>query len=73
LIIFFGKHNLGDLEQEAKMIVGIDTGGTFTDVVVLHNGKLHQFKLPSTPNDPATVYADVLKNISAMFQDKEPE
>jgi len=34
--------------------VGIDTGGTFTDLVVLEpNGRATQLKLPSTPDDPA--------------------
>jgi N-methylhydantoinase A len=34
--------------------VGIDTGGTFTDLVVLDaSGHATQFKVPSTPDDPA--------------------
>jgi N-methylhydantoinase A len=34
--------------------VGVDTGGTFTDVVALDaDGRLHVAKLPSTPRDPA--------------------
>src|SRR5436305_5141849 len=34
--------------------VGIDTGGTFTDLVVLdESGHATQFKVPSTPDDPA--------------------
>lgn len=32
--------------------IGIDTGGTFTDFVVLDDGKLTVFKLPSTPSEP---------------------
>ena len=37
----------------AKSIVGIDVGGTFTDIAVLEDGRLQVYKLPSTPNDPA--------------------
>ncbi|MDQ6692105.1 MAG: hydantoinase/oxoprolinase family protein, partial [Candidatus Dormibacteraeota bacterium] len=34
--------------------IGIDTGGTFTDLVVLDaDGRTTQFKIPSTPDDPA--------------------
>ena len=35
-------------------ILGIDTGGTFTDMVVLdqETGEVQQFKTPSTPKDP---------------------
>ncbi len=33
--------------------IGIDTGGTFTDVAVLDRGRLRIHKVPSTPDDPA--------------------
>ncbi len=33
--------------------IGVDTGGTFTDVVVSRAGSLVYFKVPSTPADPA--------------------
>jgi N-methylhydantoinase A len=34
-------------------VVGIDVGGTFTDVAVLRDGRLTVHKLPSTPDDPS--------------------
>ncbi|WP_022660553.1 hydantoinase/oxoprolinase family protein [Paucidesulfovibrio longus] len=34
-------------------IVGADTGGTFTDLILLENGKIRVHKLLSTPHDPA--------------------
>ncbi|MBI4234115.1 MAG: hydantoinase/oxoprolinase family protein, partial [Chloroflexi bacterium] len=37
----------------AKAVVGIDTGGTFTDFVVLENGQMRVHKEPSTPSDPS--------------------
>ena len=37
----------------AKTIVGIDVGGTFTDIAVLEDGRLQVHKLPSTPHDPS--------------------
>ena len=33
------------------MIIGVDTGGTFTDLVLFHRGEIHTFKTPSTPPD----------------------
>ncbi len=37
-----------------KFRVGIDTGGTFTDLVLLEeSGRATQLKVPSTPDDPA--------------------
>lgn len=35
------------------MRMGVDTGGTFTDFVMLHNGQLHIAKRLSTPANPA--------------------
>ena len=36
-----------------RTIVGIDVGGTFTDIAVLEDGLLSVHKLPSTPADPS--------------------
>ncbi|MBI1789583.1 MAG: hydantoinase/oxoprolinase family protein, partial [Acidobacteria bacterium] len=44
------------------MRIGIDTGGTFTDFVVLHDdGRLESFKLRSRPGDPAQVIRDGIR------------
>jgi len=34
-------------------VVAVDTGGTFTDLLMVADGRLHRLKLPSTPHDPA--------------------
>src|SRR6202051_1192832 len=48
------------------MRIGIDSGGTFTDFVVLHNdGKLSSFKLRSNPASPASVVLEGLRRIAA--------
>ena len=36
-----------------KTVVGIDVGGTFTDIAILEDGRLNVHKLPSTPHDPS--------------------
>ncbi|MCH2509830.1 MAG: hydantoinase/oxoprolinase family protein [Dehalococcoidia bacterium] len=36
-----------------RRIVGIDVGGTFTDIAILEDGELTVHKLPSTPADPS--------------------
>ena len=36
-----------------QTIVGIDVGGTFTDIAILRDGVLSIHKLPSTPADPS--------------------
>jgi N-methylhydantoinase A len=48
------------------MRIGIDSGGTFTDFVVLDNdGKLESFKLRSNPASPASVILEGLARIAA--------
>jgi len=56
--------------------VGIDIGGTFTDFVVLHpeSGRVHTFKLLSTPDDPAAAVLEGLGQIPEVSQtDKDVE
>jgi N-methylhydantoinase A len=47
--------------------VGIDTGGTFTDVVAIdeETGALHVTKTPSTPADPSRALIDGIRKIAA--------
>ena len=47
----------------ASLRIGIDTGGTFTDVVRLDRGRIVVHKLPSTPDDPGRA---VLAGIAAV-------
>ena len=49
--------------------VGIDTGGTFTDIVVLdENGRATQFKLPSTPDDPARALVEGVARVNGEIR-----
>jgi len=44
--------------------VGIDTGGTFTDLVILDEaGRATQFKVPSTPDDPARALVEGVSRV----------
>ncbi len=45
------------------MLVGVDTGGTFTDFVVLVENRVRVFKLLSTPENPARAVVEGLKRI----------
>ena len=53
-----------------ELRVGIDTGGTFTDFVVIRDGKIEIFKEHSTPKDPAQA---ILKGISRIKEGKTSE
>ena len=48
----------------AKLVIGIDTGGTFTDCVYRVAGKLEVLKLRSTPDDPARAILDAVARIA---------
>ena len=54
----------------SKMIFGIDVGGTFTDIVVIANGKLAIHKLSSTPSDPST---GVIQGVSEISNGLKPD
>ena len=47
------------------VIVGIDTGGTFTDLVAIVGGRLRVYKVLSTPDDPARA---VVTGLKAMLE-----
>src|SRR5262245_53250534 len=45
------------------MRVGVDTGGTFTDFVVLHEGRIEVFKKFSTPREPEAAILEGLMGL----------
>src|SRR3972149_1369788 len=48
------------------MIVGIDVGGTFTDFVLVEDGRLSVYKRPSTPDEPARAVLDGLAGMGSI-------
>ncbi|MDX1673887.1 MAG: hydantoinase/oxoprolinase family protein [Longimicrobiales bacterium] len=46
-------------------IIAVDTGGTFTDVVAVVDGRLTVLKVPSTPDDPARAVLDGIRRVRA--------
>ena len=50
--------------KRGKCFVGVDIGGTFTDLVVSADGQLRIHKLLSTPGDPAEAMLDGLTAVS---------
>ncbi len=49
------------------MIIGIDTGGTFTDFFWLESGEIHVLKEPSTPDNPARAILNGLRRAERKF------
>ena len=47
--------------------IGVDTGGTFTDVVCrLADGRVHMMKVPTTRGDPSVAILDALDRLRAI-------
>ncbi len=52
------------------LVVGVDTGGTFTDIVYRDGATVGRFKLLSTPDDPARA---VLVGLTELFGDRRAD
>lgn len=52
--------------MSARLIVGIDTGGTFTDCVYRSAGRLEVLKLRSTPDDPGRAILEAIERITEL-------
>src|SRR5262249_29821577 len=62
---------VGSATMQAR--VGIDTGGTFTDLVSLDGtGKTTRLKVPSTPADPAEALIEGLRRLVGLVPDTSP-
>jgi N-methylhydantoinase A len=46
-------------------VLGVDVGGTFTDVVAIRNGKVEVTKVPSAPSDPASSVVEGARRLGA--------
>jgi N-methylhydantoinase A len=46
-------------------VIGIDIGGTFIDIVIIDNGRLRLFKVPSSPQAPAD---GVITGLAALIE-----
>ncbi len=49
-------------------IVGVDTGGTFTDIVGVHEEKVITLKVPSTPKNPVEAILGGLKELGKEME-----
>jgi N-methylhydantoinase A len=51
-----------------QLLLGVDTGGTFTDIVLLRNGILVVHKVPSTPDDPSRAILAGLEQLGVAHE-----
>ena len=50
-----------------ELVLGVDVGGTFTDIVVMGDGAPVRTKVPSTPHDPAMGVLDAVDQVAVRF------
>lgn len=48
------------------MRIGVDTGGTFTDFIIIEEGRARIHKVPSTPSDPAVAVLKGLDDVAPI-------
>jgi N-methylhydantoinase A len=58
------------VKTKEHLIMGVDTGGTFTDFVLQSESGLQTFKLPSTPDDPSQA---ILQGLIHFFGQELPD
>jgi len=56
------------MKSSQKVIVGVDTGGTFTDFIVMQNGTLKHHKVASTPTNPSKAILQGLRDLGLKTQ-----
>ncbi len=49
--------------QQTTRLLGVDTGGTFTDLVLLDGDEVRTYKLPSTPDDPSRAVLEGVRHL----------
>src|SRR5215467_7138806 len=52
--------------ETMKLRIGIDTGGTFTDFIVIRDGKVEMFKELSTPHSPEEAIMKGISRVAAL-------
>lgn len=55
------------ISKSEPVVVGVDIGGTFTDFVVVREGALTIYKVPSTPADPSEAFLRGLDALSVRL------
>ncbi len=58
--------NLTNIKEPIR--IGIDTGGTFTDFVVVSKDHINAWKIPTTPEDPSIGIIQGLKDAMSLFK-----
>src|SRR5690606_18749488 len=52
-----------DATAHRPIVIAVDTGGTFTDILCLHDGTVSRLKVPSTPADPAGTVIEGIRRV----------
>jgi N-methylhydantoinase A len=56
-------------DRASTLLLAVDTGGTFTDLVLLQDGAIRTLKVPSTPDDPSQAVLDGIREILGERKD----
>ena len=56
--------SVSDKRRRAPVLIGVDTGGTFTDLVLWRDERLHHCKVLSTPHDPSEAIVQGMEKLN---------
>src|SRR4051812_24310117 len=57
-----------DRQGQRRVVLGVDVGGTFTDVVSVRDGRIEVTKVPSSPSDPAAPVVEGARRLGVEGQ-----
>src|SRR5215470_14656176 len=64
------KQGKSRLHNGSHLRIGVDTGGTFTDFIIIFKDRLSAFKVPSTPHAPEQAIITGLLRAFGEFSDE---
>ena len=64
---------MGTSRDLARYTIGVDIGGTFTDVVLMSRGEVRTSKAPTTPRDFSIGVLDALRQAAADLETTLPD
>lgn len=59
-------------KSTSRVFVAVDTGGTFTDLLMLSDGELRRLKVASTPTDPSRAVLDGIRALGLGSESGQP-
>src|SRR5262249_10588311 len=64
------KYGKSEPHANSQLRIGVDTGGTFTDFIIIFKDRFDAFKVPSTPQSPEQAILSGLARVFGEFSNE---